>query len=29
MIQFIRDSMALASVGGFVCMVCAAAHLLG
>ena len=29
MIQFIRDSMALASVGGFVCMVCAVAHLVG
>jgi hypothetical protein len=29
MIRLVRDSMALASVGGFVCMVCAVAHLLG
>jgi hypothetical protein len=29
MIRLVRDSMALASVGGFVCMVCAAVHLLG
>jgi hypothetical protein len=29
MIRFVRDSMALASVGSFVCMVCVAARLLG
>jgi len=29
MIRLVRDSMALASVGGFVCMVCTAVHLLG
>ena len=29
MIRLARDSMALASVAGFVCMVCAVAHLVG
>ncbi|MHB8287577.1 MAG: cell division inhibitor SidA [Caulobacteraceae bacterium] len=28
MLGLVRDSMALASVGGFVCMVCAMAHLI-
>ncbi len=26
---WVRDSVALASVGGFVCMMCAVAHLFG
>jgi hypothetical protein len=29
MLGLVRDSMALASIAGFVCMVCAMAHLVG